>query len=63
MLKVNVDEFFETFCSLESAYDIGCEGHTVYIKEEDREKFIEEQAHIFTATLNSFIEEDRMEDD
>lgn len=62
MLKVNVDEFFETFCSLQSAYDTEYEGHTVHIRDEDRENFIKEQAHIFTATLNSFIEEDRMED-
>ena len=57
MLKINVDEFFENFCCLNSDYDVGCEGHTVYIKEEDREKFIEEQTAIFSATLNSFIEE------
>lgn len=62
MLKVNVDEFFETFCSLESAYDTGYEGHTVHIRDEDRVNFLKEQAHIFTVTLNSFIEEDRMED-
>ena len=42
MLKINVDEFFENFCCLNSDYDVGCEGHAVYIKEEDREKFIEE---------------------
>ena len=63
MLKVNVDEFFETFCSLESAYDTEYEGHTVHIRDEDRVNFLKEQAHIFIATLNSFIEEDRMEDD
>ena len=63
MLKVNVDEFFETFCSLQSAYDTECEGHTVHIRDEDRENFIKEQTHIFTVTLNSFIEEDRMEDE
>ena len=57
MLKINVDEFFENFCCLNSDYDAGCEGHTVYIKEEDREKFIEEQTAIFSATLDSFIEE------
>ena len=57
MLKINVDEFFENFCCLNSGYDVGCEGHTVYIKEEDRENFIEEQAAIFSATLDSFIEE------
>ena len=61
MLKVNVDEFFENFCCLNSNYDVGCEGHTAYIKEEDREKFIEEQTAIFSATLNSLIEKDRME--
>ena len=42
MLKINVDEFFENFCCLNSDYDVGYEGHTVYITEEDREKFIEE---------------------
>ena len=57
MLKINVDEFFENFCCLNSDYDVGYEGHTVYIKEEDREKFIEEQTVIFSATLDSFIEE------
>lgn len=58
MLKVNVDEFFETFCSLESVYDTEYEGHTVHIRDEDRENFIKEQTHIFIATLNSFIEEE-----
>ena len=58
MLKINVDEFFENFCCLNSDYDTECEGHTVYIKEEDREKFIEEQTAIFSATLDSFIEEE-----
>lgn len=57
MLKINVDEFFENFCCLNSDYDTGCEGHTVYIKEEDREKFIEEQTAIFSVTLDSFVEE------
>ena len=63
MLKFYVDEFFETFCSLESAYDTEYEGHTVHIRDENRVNFLKEQTHIFTATLNSFIEEDRMEDD
>ena len=64
MLKVNVDEFFETFCSLESVYDTEYEGHTVHIRDEDRENFIKEQAHIFIATLNSFIEEEeKVEED
>ena len=58
MLKVNVDEFFETFCSLQSAYDTEYEGHTVHIRDEDRINFLKEQAHIFTETLNSFIEEE-----
>ena len=57
MLKINVDEFFENFCCLHSDYDVEYEGHTVYIKEEDREKFIKEQTAIFSATLDSFIEE------
>ena len=57
MLKINVDEFFDNFCYLNSDYDIECEGHTIYIKEEDRRKFIEEQTAIFSATLDSFIEE------
>lgn len=64
MLKVNVDEFFETFCSLESAYDTEYEGHTVHIRDEDRVNFLKEQAHIFTVTLNSFIEEEeKVEED
>lgn len=64
MLKVNVDEFFETFCSLESAYDTEYEGHTVHIRDEDRVNFLKEQAHIFIATLNSFIEEEeKVEED
>lgn len=58
MLKVNVDEFFGTFCSLDSVYDTEYEGHTVHIRDEDRGNFIKEQAHIFIATLNSFIEEE-----
>ena len=60
MLKINVDEFFENFCCLNSDYDVGYEGHAVYIKEEDREKFIEEQTAIFSATLDSFIEEEEV---
>ena len=62
MLKINADEFFENFCYLESAYDTEYEGHTVHIRDEDRVNFLKEQAHIFTVALNSFIEEDRMED-
>lgn len=58
MLKVNVDEFFENFCSLESVYDTEYEGHTVHIRDEDRGNFLKEQTHIFIATLNSFIEEE-----
>lgn len=57
MLKINVDEFFENFCCLNSDYDVECEGHAVYIKEEDRGNFIKEQTVIFSAMLDSFIEE------
>ena len=32
MLKINVDEFFENFCYLNSNYDVGYEGHTIYIR-------------------------------
>ena len=60
MLKINVDEFFENFCCLNSDYDAGCEGHTIDIKDEDREKFIEEQTAIFSVTLDSFIEEEEV---
>ena len=60
MLKINVDEFFENFYYLNSNYDVGYEGHTIYIKDEDREKFIEEQTAIFSVTLDSFIEEEEV---
>lgn len=64
MFKVNVDEFFETFCSLQSVYDTEYEGHTIHIRDEDRVNFLKEQAHIFIATLNSFIEEEeKVEED
>lgn len=55
-LILNLDELFEQEY-LYSDYDIGGRGHSIEVREEDKEKFLEDYACQFKKRVESLLEE------
>lgn len=62
-LKLNLDELFSSEF-IYTSYDIGGYGHSVVIREEDKEVFLEEMAQTWKERVQEMLELDEdFEDD